>query len=92
MSKVSEFYANKVIFVTGATGFCGKAIVENLLRKCSSLKRIYILLRQKKESENKQRNLLECYSISISSEPKGTIREIHQRSSEFQLRKLMQQD
>jgi len=56
MGKVADFYADKVILVTGATGFCGKAIVEKLLRECSSLKKIYILLRHKKSG--KKNNLL----------------------------------
>jgi len=51
MGKVSEFYKNKVILVTGGTGFCGKAIIEKLLRECSALERIYILLRHKKNGE-----------------------------------------
>jgi len=54
MGKVSDFYASKVILVTGATGFCGKAIVEKLLRECSSVKRIYILLRHKKNGEKNE--------------------------------------
>jgi FlaA1/EpsC-like NDP-sugar epimerase len=45
---IPEFYANQEIFVTGATGFLGKVLVEKLLRSCGDLQKIYILLRPKK--------------------------------------------
>lgn len=47
-SLISSFYANKSIFITGASGFMGKVLVEKLLRSCSNIKSIYILLRTKK--------------------------------------------
>ncbi|KAI8433261.1 hypothetical protein MSG28_015332 [Choristoneura fumiferana] len=45
---VAEYYANKIIFITGATGFMGKVLVEKLLRCCPGIKRIYLLMRSKK--------------------------------------------
>ncbi|KAG5684738.1 hypothetical protein PVAND_013952 [Polypedilum vanderplanki] len=45
---IPEFYSNRELFVTGATGFIGKVLIEKLLRSCSDLKCIYILLRPKK--------------------------------------------
>ncbi|XP_047542412.1 putative fatty acyl-CoA reductase CG5065 isoform X2 [Vanessa atalanta] len=45
---VTEYYAGKSIFITGATGFMGKILVEKLLRSCKDLKKIYILVRKKK--------------------------------------------
>ncbi|XP_046975938.1 putative fatty acyl-CoA reductase CG5065 [Vanessa cardui] len=45
---VAEYYAGKSIFITGATGFMGKVLVEKLLRSCKDLKKIYILIRKKK--------------------------------------------
>jgi alcohol-forming fatty acyl-CoA reductase len=51
MSKVSEFYAEKNVLVSGATGFCGKVLVEKLLRSCESIGKIFILVRQKKNGE-----------------------------------------
>ena len=47
-SEIVEFYKNKTIFITGATGFLGKALVEKLLRSCYDLKHIYMLVRAKK--------------------------------------------
>ena len=42
---VREFYDNRCLFVTGATGFLGKSLVEKLIRSCPSTKRIYLLIR-----------------------------------------------
>lgn len=47
-SKIVEFYKDKCVFVTGASGFLGKILVEKLLRACEDLQTIYILIRDKK--------------------------------------------
>lgn len=47
-SEIYQFYTNKSIFITGATGFLGKALVEKLLRSCYGLDKIYLLVRGKK--------------------------------------------
>lgn len=52
---IPEFYANQEIFVTGGSGFLGKVLIEKLLRSCSELKAIYILLRPKKAKPIEQR-------------------------------------
>lgn len=46
---IPEFYAGRDIFITGGTGFMGKVLIEKLLRSCSGLNRIFILLRGKKQ-------------------------------------------
>jgi fatty acyl-CoA reductase len=48
MNTIPEYYAGKNIFVTGATGFIGKVLVEKLLRSCPSVGDIYCLTRPKK--------------------------------------------
>jgi len=48
LSNISEFYRDRSIFVTGATGFMGKVLVEKLLRSCPDIKTIYLLMRPKK--------------------------------------------
>lgn len=53
MGKISEFYSGKNVLVTGATGYCGKVLVEKLLRSCESIGKIYILVRRKKNGKNK---------------------------------------
>ena len=61
MKAISEFYAGKNVFVTGATGFIGKVLVEKLLRSCPDIKGIYCLIRGKKGQTAAQRleNMLE---------------------------------
>ncbi|CAN8023211.1 unnamed protein product, partial [Ixodes persulcatus] len=49
-SEVQSFYQDDVIFITGATGFLGKALLEKLLRSCPGISRIYILIRPKKDA------------------------------------------
>lgn len=48
ISQISEFYSETSIFITGATGFLGKLLLEKLLRSCCDVKCIYLLLRPKK--------------------------------------------
>ncbi len=52
---IPEFYRDKCIFITGATGFMGKALVEKLLRSCPDIKTLYLLMRPKKGKEPEQR-------------------------------------
>ncbi|XP_055381361.1 uncharacterized protein LOC129611958 [Condylostylus longicornis] len=45
---IKNFYGSKEIFITGATGFMGKVLIEKLIRSCPKIKTIYILIRSKK--------------------------------------------
>ncbi|PIK34694.1 hypothetical protein BSL78_28482, partial [Apostichopus japonicus] len=45
---VASFFAGKSVFITGATGFVGKVLVEKLLRSCSDVDKIFILVRPKR--------------------------------------------
>ncbi|KAF0294751.1 putative fatty acyl-CoA reductase [Amphibalanus amphitrite] len=47
MAAVSEFYRDKAVLITGATGFMGKVLVEKLLRSCPQVATLYVLLRPK---------------------------------------------
>ncbi|KAG5682034.1 hypothetical protein PVAND_011426 [Polypedilum vanderplanki] len=54
-SNVAEFYRNKKILLTGATGFIGVAIVEKILRSCPDVDKIYMLIRSKKGKSIQER-------------------------------------
>lgn len=44
---VADFYRERSLMITGATGFMGKVLVEKLLRSCPGLDSIYLLMRPK---------------------------------------------
>jgi len=50
-SEVAEFFHNRSIFITGATGFLGKVILETLLRKCPLVGKVYILIRPRRKDD-----------------------------------------
>lgn len=52
---IPDFFAGKNIFITGATGFLGKALIEKLLRSAPKVGTIYILLRPKRGKELDER-------------------------------------
>ncbi|XP_071582661.1 putative fatty acyl-CoA reductase CG5065 [Temnothorax nylanderi] len=52
---IDAFFAETVIFLTGATGFLGKALLEKLLRSCPRVATIFVLIRPKKDQSVEQR-------------------------------------
>lgn len=47
-NSIGEFYRGTNVFITGATGFVGKALLEKLLRSCDLLDTVHILMRSKR--------------------------------------------
>lgn len=62
---ISEFYAGRSIFITGATGFVGKVLVEKLLRSCPDIGKLYVLIRAKK-GKNIHTRLEEMLNSKVS--------------------------
>lgn len=52
---IPKFYSGKNIFVTGATGFMGKVLIEKLIRCCPDLNLIYCLIRPKNNQDIQRR-------------------------------------
>lgn len=52
---MQKFYKDKTVFITGASGFMGKVLLEKLLYSCSELKEIIILMRPKRGKPAAQR-------------------------------------
>jgi len=45
---VEKYFADKVILLTGCTGFIGKVILEKIIRSAPDFKKVYIMVRPKK--------------------------------------------
>ncbi|KAF7378687.1 hypothetical protein HZH66_015474 [Vespula vulgaris] len=52
---IQNFYDGQAVFITGATGFIGKLLIEKLLRECPGITCIYLLIRTKKGKSVLQR-------------------------------------
>lgn len=48
---VGSFFAHRSVFITGASGFLGKVLIEKLLHDCKDIKSIYILVRTKGKAQ-----------------------------------------
>lgn len=74
-SAVSDFYNNRSIFITGATGFMGKVLVEKLLRSCPGTSTIYLLIRPKSKTDINAR-LEELLNSKLFDNLRGTSPEV----------------
>lgn len=54
-TRINDFFADRSIFVTGASGFLGKVLIEKLLHDCQDIKSIYLLVRTKGSAQAQAR-------------------------------------
>ena len=66
---ITEFYSGHDIFITGATGFMGKCLVEKVLRSLPTAGRVFVMMRAKKGKSVKER-MEELTNLKVSSESK----------------------
>lgn len=52
---IRNFYEGAEIFITGGSGYIGKVLIEKLLRSCTRIKAIYLLMRPKEGKTAAQR-------------------------------------
>jgi nucleoside-diphosphate-sugar epimerase len=70
MGEISRFLQNKTIFITGATGFLGKPLIAKILSEFPDVKKIYLLIRSKKQPDGsclsaQQRLEAEVFSSNV---------------------------
>ena len=77
--KVVEFYKGKTVLLTGCTGFLGKIILEKFLRSCPDVKKIFVMVRPKRNVNPMDRIKKEI----LESECFHEVREIHGSHQKF---------
>jgi fatty acyl-CoA reductase len=64
-SVLKKFYEDRVVLVTGGSGFLGKTLLLKLLLSCPDIKGIIVLLR-KKHGQNCRERLFNILSSTVS--------------------------
>lgn len=70
-SEIAQYYADKSVFITGATGFLGKVLIEKLLRSCPCIKKLYVLIRSKRGKSPRER-LDEIFNCELFDKLRAT--------------------
>ena len=65
MSELRNFYAGKTVLLTGATGFLGKVMLEKLLRSLPEIKKIFVMIRPRKNVTIEERLISTIFSSEI---------------------------
>ena len=62
---IKEFYTDKTIFLTGTTGFVGKVALEKIIRSLGTFKKLFVMVRDKKNMTVRERFEKEILSAEI---------------------------
>jgi hypothetical protein len=65
-NRVADMLSGRAVFITGGTGFMGKVLLEKILRACSDVDTVYLLIRNKKGKEPRKR-LDELFASPVSA-------------------------
>ena len=55
LTSIKKFFDGCEVFITGGTGFVGRVLIEKLLRSCSGVKKIYVIIRSRKGVTSSER-------------------------------------
>lgn len=70
VQSIPEFFSNKTVFITGGTGFLGKALIEKILRSCPDVAKIYVLMRPKGNKSLEER-LIDLGNLPVRNRFEG---------------------
>lgn len=62
---IHKFYEGKTIFLSGATGFVGKVVLEKFIRTLPNFKKLFVMVRSKKNMTVQDRLEREIFSAEI---------------------------
>lgn len=65
LTPVQNYYKDKTVFITGASGFMGKVLLEKLLYACNSLKEVIIIVRAKR-GKTPETRFEEMFKLPVS--------------------------
>lgn len=65
LTPVNRMFQGRSVFITGASGFIGRVLLEKLLRTYQGINRIYILMRCKKNQQPKERLQKQLLKVPI---------------------------
>lgn len=54
-SNIKNFYNNRSVLISGGSGFIGKVLIEKLLRVCTGIRHIFVLIRPKRNKQPQER-------------------------------------
>ncbi|XP_042906531.1 fatty acyl-CoA reductase 1 isoform X1 [Parasteatoda tepidariorum] len=77
---INFMFNEKCVFITGATGFLGKVLLEKLIRSCPTLSKVLVLIRrnEKYTSEERLQKLFESNVFDrIKSECPDIVNKVH---------------
>ena len=62
---IKDFYRDKTIFLTGCTGFVGKVLLEKIIRTFPDFRKIFVMIRAKKNMSLEERFVKSIFSSEI---------------------------